>query len=97
MFWDNISAEGQIGPSLRENVDTRKHFFPHTSLLFLASLNIDAGLPTLKGQAYYLLMYTPDMYYGVQLKGYSREFIMLQLLCSTILARDSFHINSQRN
>lgn len=32
MFGDNISAEGQIGPSLRENVDTRKYFF---SLEFL--------------------------------------------------------------
>lgn len=71
-------------------------FFTYNSLLFLASLNIDADLLTLKGQAYYLLLYTPGMYYEVQLKGSRREFITIQLLHSTVLARDSFHINSQR-
>lgn len=79
MFGDNISAEGQIGPSLRENVDTRKYFFPLNSLLFPASLNTGDDLLTLKGQGYFFL-YAPDMYYGVLLEGCSREFIMIQLL-----------------
>lgn len=61
MFGYNISAEGLIEPSLRENVDTRKYFFPLNSLLFFAFLSIDDDFLTLKGQGYFLL-YTPDIY-----------------------------------
>lgn len=74
MFWDNISAEGQSVSRIRENVGNRKYFFPLQFLIILYLPNTDADLPTLKGQAYYLLLYIHDMYYGIQLKGCNRDF-----------------------
>lgn len=76
MVWGNVSVEGHIRNTLKENIDARKYtFLLCNSLVFLGAPEYtDADFLTLKGQVYYVL-YIPDTYYGKQPKRCNREFI----------------------